>query len=135
MPIRLRNKAVLACVAATATLMAGTAASAAEATPASPASSAGVKVEDRYSVDLHSNIRGGKTLKSRVYGTAGQGAYIDIDCWSRGQTVSSGGQRTNVWYEGSVWMGKPMKRYLDGVWIWGGNVNTPKDPPKGLAHC
>ncbi|MFC5144524.1 hypothetical protein [Streptomyces aureoversilis] len=135
-------------MAATAILMTGIAAGVAQAAPApsasapsasaSPASasSASMKVEDRYTIDLHSNVRGAPKLKSRVYGTAGRGAYIDIDCWTRGQDVSSGGQHTNVWYQGGVWMGKPMKRHLGpGVWVWGGNVDTKGDPQKGIPHC
>ncbi|MGK5732633.1 hypothetical protein [Streptomyces sp. URMC 124] len=119
--------------AVTAFLITGTAAGVAQA---APAPSASVKVEDRYTIDLHSNVRAAPKLKSRVYGTAGRGAYIDIDCWKRGQDVSSGGQHTNVWYQGGVWMGKPMNRYMDpGVWVWGGNVDTKGDPQKGIPHC
>ncbi len=138
MSLRPRNRVIPVCMAATAILMTGTAAGVAQAVPAPSASvsSASVKVDDRYTIDLHSNVRGAPKLKSRVYGTAGRGAYIDIDCWTRGQDVSSGGQHTNVWYQGGVWMGKPMNRHLGpGVWVWGGNVDTKGDPQKGIPHC
>ncbi|MEU1671120.1 hypothetical protein ABZ752_03680 [Streptomyces roseifaciens] len=148
MTLRPRNRGLRARTAVVAVLMTGVAAGVAQAAPApsastsftssasTSASSAAVKVEDRYTIDRNSNVRGAPKLKSRVYGTAGRGAYIDIDCWARGQDVSSGGQHTNVWYQGGVWMGAPMNRPLGpGVWVWGGNVDTKGDPQKGIPHC
>ncbi|GAA2707783.1 hypothetical protein GCM10010315_03000 [Streptomyces luteosporeus] len=83
-------------------------------------------------MDVGSNIRGDHKLNSHIYGVAGRGAYIDVECWARGDDVNTGRHHTNVWYTGGVWTGS---RYLDDVWVWGGNVDTPHDPPGGMAHC
>ncbi|MFF7729964.1 hypothetical protein [Streptomyces sp. NPDC008001] len=91
------------------------------------------RIPGRYTMDVGSNVRGGPNLHSRIYGTAGRGAYIDVDCWARGQDVNTGNHHTDVWYQGGVWTGP---RPLDPpVWVWGGNVDTPHDPPRGLEHC
>ncbi|MFI6054697.1 hypothetical protein ACIBCO_32010 [Streptomyces violascens] len=86
-----------------------------------------------YSVDATSNIRTSPRLrKDNIVYTMARRGSMDIDCWTRGDDANSGGHHTNVWYEGSVWTGS---RYLDDVYVWGGNVGTPHDPPSGLPHC
>ncbi|MFI1172100.1 hypothetical protein [Streptomyces melanogenes] len=101
------------------------------------ASAAGVgeraAVKGTYSVDANSNVRTTPHVrKGTVVYTTTKSRPMDVECWTRGDDVNSGGHHTNVWYSGSVWTGS---RYLDDVYVWGGNVNTPHDPPKGMPRC
>ncbi|MGP9022499.1 hypothetical protein ACT1U9_29360 [Streptomyces sp. BR1] len=86
-----------------------------------------------YSVDANSNVRTTPHVRAgTVVYTTTASRPMDVECWARGDYVDSGGYHTSVWYEGSVWTGS---RYLDEVYVWGGNVNTPHDPPAGLPQC
>ncbi|MFD9796558.1 hypothetical protein ACFWXK_37030 [Streptomyces sp. NPDC059070] len=90
-------------------------------------------VRGTYGVDANSNVRTTPHVrKGTVVYTTTRSRPMDVDCWTRGDDVNSGGHHTNVWYSGAVWTGS---RYLDDVYVWGGNVNTPHDPPQGLPHC
>ncbi|TWV34712.1 hypothetical protein FRZ03_27940 [Streptomyces misionensis] len=73
-------------------------------------------------------------MKSRFVGTTKAKSSFSIDCYSRGDYYNDGKHRTNVWYYGIIIDTRGHHAYY-GVYSWGGNVNTPHDPPAGLPHC
>ncbi|MGH4033567.1 hypothetical protein ACQB60_32075 [Actinomycetota bacterium Odt1-20B] len=115
----------LVAVCAVTGLAAGTA-------PAANAADAGPAVRTTYTVDANSSVRTTPFVRAhnRVYITSRK-VTMDVGCYTHGTPVHQGGHNTNVWYFGSVWIG----HWLDDVYVWGGNVNTPHDPPRGMSHC
>ncbi|GAA2221623.1 hypothetical protein GCM10010360_46210 [Streptomyces nogalater] len=55
-------------------------------------------------------------------------------CYTRGSDYNDGKHHTNVWYRGVVIDDSTNRTFYD-VYSWGGNVNTPHDPPAGLGRC
>lgn len=104
----------------------------ADAAPATPAAASGIGT----TVDGGSNLRSGPHLNSHVLGTTKGKSSFAVDCYKRGDYYNDGKHHTDVWYRGVVidTHDHPEHAYYD-VYSWGGNVNTPHDPPAGLPKC
>ncbi|MEU6772162.1 hypothetical protein [Streptomyces sp. NPDC046759] len=111
-------------------LITTTASAEAAATPATVAS--GIDT----TVDGGSNLRRGPHLNSHVVGTTKGKSEFAVQCYERGDYYNDGKYRTDFWYYGTVFdkHDNPEHVYY-GVYSWGGNVNTPHDPPAGLSKC
>ncbi|MEU3755473.1 hypothetical protein AB0H17_22300 [Streptomyces olivoreticuli] len=84
------------------------------------------------SIDANSQLRWGPYLSSARAGVTASRASFWVECYTRGSDYDDGKHHTDVWYHGNVIDGNHA--YYD-VYSWGGNVNTPHDPPSGLGHC
>ncbi|MCX5055516.1 hypothetical protein OG895_20900 [Streptomyces sp. NBC_00201] len=87
-----------------------------------------------YSIDANSRLRNGPSTSSSSRGITTQSLDFWIYCYSRGTYVDDGHYQTNIWYKGNVYDPGIKTQHYD-VWSWGGNVNTPSDPPAGLEAC
>ncbi|MCK7627978.1 hypothetical protein MUU72_33655 [Streptomyces sp. RS10V-4] len=87
-------------------------------------------------MDGGSNLRGGPHLNSYLVGTTKGKSEFAVQCYKRGDYYNDGKHHTDVWYYGTVFdtHDNPEHVYYD-VYSWGGNVNTPHDPPAGLSKC
>ncbi|MFF5705682.1 hypothetical protein ACFY7H_24835 [Streptomyces sp. NPDC012794] len=85
-------------------------------------------------VDANSQLRWGPYLSSRKAGVTGAKSSFYVECYKRGSDYNDGKHHTNVWYRGVVIDDSTSRTYYD-VYSWGGNVNTPHDPPAGLGRC
>ncbi|MEU1405324.1 hypothetical protein ABZ471_23705 [Streptomyces sp. NPDC005728] len=87
-----------------------------------------------YPIDANSRLRNGPSTSSGSRGITTQTLDFWIYCYSRGTYVDDGHYHTDVWYKGNVHDPGTSTQYYD-VYSWGGNVNTPSDPPAGLEPC
>ncbi|MFI2203614.1 hypothetical protein ACH47Z_23120 [Streptomyces sp. NPDC020192] len=87
-----------------------------------------------YSIDANSRLRNGPSTSSATRGITTQELDFWIYCYTRGTYVDDGHYHTDVWYKGNVKDPGTNIQYYD-VYSWGGNVNTPSDPPAGLEAC
>lgn len=87
-----------------------------------------------YSLDANSRLRNGPSTSSATRGISTQELDFWIYCYTRGTYVDDGHYHTDIWYKGNVHDPGTSTQYYD-VYSWGGNVNTPSDPPAGLEAC
>ena len=87
-----------------------------------------------YTIDANSRLRGAPSTGSPSHGITTQTLNFYVFCYSRGTYVDDGHYHTDIWYKGNVHDPGTSTQYYD-VYSWGGNVNTPSDPPAGLEAC
>jgi hypothetical protein len=87
-----------------------------------------------YTIDANARLRNGPSTSSASRGTTTQTLNFYVFCYSRGTYVDDGHYHTDVWYRGNVYDPGTHTQYYD-AYSWGGNVNTPSDPPAGLETC
>ncbi|GAA3399295.1 hypothetical protein [Streptomyces roseoviridis] len=85
-------------------------------------------------VDANSQLRWGPYLSSRKAGVTGAKSSFYVECYKRGSDYNDGKHHTDIWYRGVVTDESTSHTYRN-VYSWGGNVNTPHDPPAGLGRC
>ncbi|MGW1870032.1 hypothetical protein ACWCPS_31375 [Streptomyces mauvecolor] len=86
------------------------------------------------SIDTNSSLRVGPSTSLKRVGVTTAKDPVKIDCYYHGADVNSGGHHTDVWYRMSRVTDPRLGTQYD-VWSWGGNVNTPHDPPAGMPEC
>ncbi|RCH64878.1 hypothetical protein DT019_30220 [Streptomyces sp. SDr-06] len=86
------------------------------------------------SVDANSSLRIGPSTTLQRVGITTAKDPVQIDCYYHGTDVNSGGHHTDVWYRMSRVTDPRLGTRYD-AWSWGGNVNTPHDPPAGMPEC
>jgi hypothetical protein len=72
------------------------------------------------------NVRSAPSLDSNVVGAVLEGSTLQIECQARGDTVSNGHARSNVW-----------NRLSDGTWVSDFYVDTPRvgEFSNGIPRC
>lgn len=98
------------------------------------APSAQAETWQNYPLDANSRLRNGPSTSSATRGISTQELDFWIYCYTRGTYVDDGHYHTDIWYKGNVHDPGTHTQYYD-VYSWGGNVNTPSDPPAGLEAC
>ncbi|MGW2863244.1 hypothetical protein [Streptomyces sp. NPDC001205] len=86
------------------------------------------------SIDANSSLRIGPSTTLQRVGITTAKDPVQIDCYYHGTDVNSGGHHTDVWYRMSR-VTDPRLGTRHDAWSWGGNVNTPHDPPAGMPEC
>ena len=86
-------------------------------------------------IESHSRLRTAPTTNSGLVATTTATDSVSVVCFTRGQSVTSGGYTTNVWYFLALVIDPQFT--AGNVWSWGGNVNTQGgvDPDPRVAHC
>ena len=87
-----------------------------------------------YTIDANSRLRTGPYTSSPTTTVTTQELNFYVSCYSRGTYVDDGHYHTDVWYRGNVYDPGTGIQSVDR-YSWGGNVNTPSDPPAGLEAC